>query len=407
MVKGSIKPDDLDGDIFDATKNTLLKGVSKGFKTDFNEISYDQHDYSLLTKFRTNIYNFAGAKTYQQLKAYNDMLIGANGQVVSFEHFKKNVAEYRKEALKIDKQYNETWLQTEYNTALRSSEMGRQWGDIINNADIFPNLTYITVGDEHVRISHRVLNDITLPINNAFWRKHYPPNDWGCRCRVEQNNNPVTEGEIPNPEQPVMFDNNVGISGNPFYKHPYYERNGINFNDVVDKAGNFSLNEQIEMNRKVWNDYGNRPTFKQVNFNTETGGFYVEHIKAETMKQGEQQAIDKLVMLGKRVEKPAFSDKAFEKHSDILVNGSAFDVKTTTGAAKTITDHIVKGATQARNLYVSILNYKKKDAIEGINEGFKKIEKYQVNAMLLNINNEVYTLTYWDWLAGLTDTVLP
>ena len=52
-------------------------------------------------------------------------------------------------------------------------------------AQDFPYLQYITMGDHAVRPSHAALDGKILPIDDPFWRTHYPPWDWGCRCIVE------------------------------------------------------------------------------------------------------------------------------------------------------------------------------------------------------------------------------
>jgi SPP1 gp7 family putative phage head morphogenesis protein len=47
---------------------------------------------------------------------------------------------------------------------------------------VFPYWQYRTMGDSKVRPAHRALNGLILPANNAFWKTHDPPWEWGCRC---------------------------------------------------------------------------------------------------------------------------------------------------------------------------------------------------------------------------------
>lgn len=44
--------------------------------------------------------------------------------------------------------------------------------------------TYVTVGDDRVRDEHAELDGVTLPKDDPFWLRNYPPNGWNCRCSV-------------------------------------------------------------------------------------------------------------------------------------------------------------------------------------------------------------------------------
>lgn len=50
------------------------------------------------------------------------------------------------------------------------------------------HLQYLATEDSRVRDSHLALNGIILPKKDPFWAKHYPPWEWGCRCRVRPIN---------------------------------------------------------------------------------------------------------------------------------------------------------------------------------------------------------------------------
>lgn len=43
---------------------------------------------------------------------------------------------------------------------------------------------YVTVGDDRVRPEHEVLDGVTLPKDDPFWQRFYPPNGWNCRCQA-------------------------------------------------------------------------------------------------------------------------------------------------------------------------------------------------------------------------------
>lgn len=43
---------------------------------------------------------------------------------------------------------------------------------------------YVTTGDDRVRPTHAALEGVTLPKDDPFWRRFYPPNGWNCRCQA-------------------------------------------------------------------------------------------------------------------------------------------------------------------------------------------------------------------------------
>jgi SPP1 gp7 family putative phage head morphogenesis protein len=50
------------------------------------------------------------------------------------------------------------------------------------------HLQYLATEDDHVRDSHLALNGVILPKDDPFWDAHFPPWEWGCRCRVRPIN---------------------------------------------------------------------------------------------------------------------------------------------------------------------------------------------------------------------------
>jgi len=59
-----------------------------------------------------------------------------------------------------------------------------QWQRIERTKRSHPYVRYISLADDKVRPAHRAWNNVTLPVDDAFWRTHFPPNGWRCRCRA-------------------------------------------------------------------------------------------------------------------------------------------------------------------------------------------------------------------------------
>lgn len=61
-----------------------------------------------------------------------------------------------------------------------------RWEQIMRQAEDAPYLMYDAVDDFRTRPKHRAWDNTILPVVHVFWRQHYPPNGWGCRCNVIQ-----------------------------------------------------------------------------------------------------------------------------------------------------------------------------------------------------------------------------
>lgn len=212
VYERKVKTGDIDEELFRKTYEELNKKAAEGWGKD----DYDAPEQAEDTqRIRDNLFKFSGAKTYQEIKEMNDALYDDKGKKLSYEDFREKV-------MAIHKDYNENYLRTEFETAETSGRRASEWQEFKENADIMPNLKYVTAGDERVRESHRLLDGIVKPINDPFWLRNYPPNGYRCRCYVEQTNEPETPA-TPMVTIPDAFANNVGQSGEIFtVAHPYF-----------------------------------------------------------------------------------------------------------------------------------------------------------------------------------------
>ena len=59
-----------------------------------------------------------------------------------------------------------------------------QYNVMERQKDVFPYWQYHTMEDDRVRPEHAALDGIVLPADHEFWRHHYPPWNFGCRCQI-------------------------------------------------------------------------------------------------------------------------------------------------------------------------------------------------------------------------------
>jgi SPP1 gp7 family putative phage head morphogenesis protein len=203
-------------ELFEKTKNKFWAGLTKGFRPGADVAGAD----TLARSLQTNLVTFSLFKNHQNMKAVAGLLVdNTTGKPRTYEAFER-------EALKVSVDYNRNWLQAEFDTAVKSSESATQWLQIQKTKKDFPLLQYVTQHDENVRHEHATFDGTTLPVEHPWWRTHFPPNGFRCRCYVKQ----LRKGEADvtaNPDKETygtQFNFNSGITGEIFAQgHTYFK----------------------------------------------------------------------------------------------------------------------------------------------------------------------------------------
>lgn len=69
---------------------------------------------------------------------------------------------------------------------VHSAHAAGEWARVQQNREFLPWLTYVASVSERKRPLHMSWVGTTLRIDDPWWRTHYPPNGWNCKCSVRQ-----------------------------------------------------------------------------------------------------------------------------------------------------------------------------------------------------------------------------
>lgn len=176
-------------ELYNYTRQTLLKGIDRVY----GRLPHDHPQFENVHQMQENMARFAGYKTAWQTA---DIVAGKNIQGV-------------------DAKYNVNWLRTEYVHTVRSARAAQQWHKLQADKDLYPYLEYMPSTAAEPRGEHQKLYGVIKPVDDPFWDTWLPPNDWGCRCSVQQVRADNSTRPVPDDikQPPATMRNNPGRTG--------------------------------------------------------------------------------------------------------------------------------------------------------------------------------------------------
>ena len=208
-----------------STRN-LPKSMIKENQNNLNKIidTHVSEKHTLLKeKLKDNVKRFSVAKTYQVVKQMQSNIKDDDGNLIKFKDFVNYVDD-------TNSLYNETYSETEGNTAVANAQINNQWQQIQDDKEYLPLLVYRTVGDDLVDDECDVYDGFVASVDDEIWNSIMPTNHFNCRCIVEQVSDsqysPTTDREdieISADSIPKEFNINVGKEQVIFpNSHPYF-----------------------------------------------------------------------------------------------------------------------------------------------------------------------------------------
>lgn len=197
---------DTNKQLFHSVYQPLKEGVKEGFGQVTTKIEYGTPNFEMLKNLQHNTGVFAMFKNHAMVKEIAGQLKDKDGNLKPFQQFKTD-------AKQIDSTYRDSWLKTEYDTAVRASRMAAQWERIQSTKHLYPCLEYVHTKAANPRIDHLDYVGIIRPVDDPFWSTNYPPNGWKCQCSVAQSDKQATDIPDGLPEVPPDFRFNSGKLG--------------------------------------------------------------------------------------------------------------------------------------------------------------------------------------------------
>ncbi|MBS7234059.1 minor capsid protein [Flavobacterium psychroterrae] len=160
----------------DLAKTAEYKNLIKSTAKIFDSAITDNDVPEQMSKsLKQDTFIFSELKTNAQLFEASQLLLTEENTIKPFSQFSKDIQS-------IKENYNQNYLEAEYQFAVSSAQSAANWANVSEDYD----LQYRTANDSKVRDSHAKLQDITLPSDDPFWISYYPPNGWRCRCTAPQ-----------------------------------------------------------------------------------------------------------------------------------------------------------------------------------------------------------------------------
>jgi hypothetical protein len=234
--------------LFDISNSSYQQAIDSEFGK--MGVEFGKAYQPFIDEFKTNASVFAAFKSHAQGNEIAAQLLDSDGNLKSYDNFRKSVL-----GTSINSDYNENWLKTEYNQAVRSARMAAKVKSFLETADLYPNMEYMETTAATPREEHANWVGTILPINDPWWDTHLPPSAWGCECSVRN-----TDAEIVEPPDEDTLTINPLFANNPaktaeivnMAEHPYVKNCDDNIKkEIVVIAKEWMQNQEANIDKLI------------------------------------------------------------------------------------------------------------------------------------------------------------
>ncbi|VFR54495.1 Phage (Mu-like) virion morphogenesis protein [plant metagenome] len=162
------------------------------------EITWDWHE--LRRDSHTRAFTVAKATSLDVLRTIHDAVDKSVSSGMTFEEFKRTLRPRleilgwwgRQQLLDADtgeltqvQLGSNRRLRTIYQTNVQTAYMAGRYKRYLADVEHRPYWRYIAILDGRTRPAHRALHGKVFRWDDPIWKVIWPPNGWGCRCRVQ------------------------------------------------------------------------------------------------------------------------------------------------------------------------------------------------------------------------------
>ncbi|NSY36531.1 phage head morphogenesis protein [Pseudoalteromonas sp. JC28] len=162
------------------------------FKSKGYTISDEWHD--VLTTAHAKAFTVARVQSMEVLEAIRKKVDSAIAEGLTAKQFREQLAPELQRLGWWGKTKNEQGdeiqlgspyrLNNIYRTNLQTAYMSGRYRRMLARSKTHPYWQYVAIDDAQTRPEHRLLHGKVFRFDDPIWQTIFPPNGWGCRCRV-------------------------------------------------------------------------------------------------------------------------------------------------------------------------------------------------------------------------------
>ncbi len=225
----------------------FINGLHTGFGNSRLEAAWNAPDHLAMSMMEFNLFEFAASKTEARLAAMSQLLIDKEKlNIRSFSDFKR-------EAEKVTKNFNTTYLETEYNLSVAVGNSSANYFRFLEQKNsVTAFVQYQTAGDSQVRDEHALLDGKIFNLDDKEARRLWPPNGYNCRCEMLQYVG-ASKSKL------ITGKNGLAILGDSFINSPF-AINRAEIKQVFTKNQFYSKSNGLtsNINKLNFTDFGLR-----------------------------------------------------------------------------------------------------------------------------------------------------